>query len=339
MKYFLMFSGIGLMVVLLGYLKHPSSQITWMSRNYTMTLRGVSILTVIWAHVGACYGIRGIQFIAGIGVSLFIILSGYGLQLSVQTNGLNDYWKRRILHVMLPYWVVEGIGLLVSGRLKLRTYILDCMFIKPAIGPGWFMQYIIICYLLFYLATFAVQKTTPKVPKQLKKQLLYGAFLIWFVIDSLLFANPEMPFLKARQMLCFPFGVAIAGNKERFEVTADRPKSFFLGSGIGLLFMGITQFSVVKELPYLFQNVLSLLTVFPLAIAVLSLTKRHSWILNNWVFKQVGLVSFEIYLIHAFAMEILQPSLASFVSFLSVTILGVWLLHMVRRKGKEIWAI
>lgn len=49
------------------------------SRSQTGILKGVGILTVLWAHSGMNYGIGGIQWIAGIGVALFLIFSGYGL--------------------------------------------------------------------------------------------------------------------------------------------------------------------------------------------------------------------------------------------------------------------
>lgn len=146
-----------------------------------------------------------------------------------------------------------------------------------------------------------------------------------------------MPFLRARQMLCFPFGISMAKDKEAFEKEASKRGPFFWGSIIGLLFMGITQFPAVKELPYIIQNLLSLLTVFPLAIAVLTVTKRHLWLVNNWVMNQIGLVSFEIYLVHAFTMKNLQMSTPSFAAFLGVTTVGVWLLHMLIRKGNQIW--
>lgn len=38
---------------------------------------------IVWAHFGAKVGIGGIQFIAGVGVCLFLICSGYGLILKV----------------------------------------------------------------------------------------------------------------------------------------------------------------------------------------------------------------------------------------------------------------
>ena len=128
-------------------------------------------------------------------------------------------------------------------------------------------------------------------------------------------------------------------QREAFEKAVSKPVFFFLGGFIGLLFMGVTQLPVVKELPYIFQNTLSLFTIFPLAIAALTITKRHLWLVNNWVFEKIGQVSFEIYLVHAFTMEILQESLPSFFAFLGLTTVGVGLLHMLIRKGNQIWSI
>ena len=339
MKYFLLFSGIALTAGLLGYLRHPFYQISWMSRAYTTALKGFSILTIIWAHVGACYGINGIQFIAGIGVSLFIIFSGYGIQMSTESHGLKGYWRRRIVSIALPYWIVEAVGLFVTGQFTIKRYALDFFFVQPAMGSGWFMQYIMICYLLFFLVKLMVKKMNPHEPEKYERIVLYGLFLTWFVIDSMFFARPDMPFLRARQMLCFPFGVSVARNREAFEKAVSKPVFFFLGGFIGLLFMGVTQLPVVKELPYIFQNTLSLFTIFPLAIAALTITKRHLWLVNNWVFEKIGQVSFEIYLVHAFTMEILQESLPSFFAFLGLTTVGVGLLHMLIRKGNQIWSI
>jgi len=339
MKYFLLFSGIELTAVLLGYLKHPFSQIPWMSRNYTTALKGLSMLTILWSHVGACCGIRGIQFIGTVGVSLFIIFSGYGLQLSVKTNGLKNYWKRRVLHIMLPYWVVQGIGLMIRGERSCKVYMLDSVLIKPALGSGWFMQYIMICYLLFFLVKLTVIKIKPGEPDRVEKRMLYGLFLTWFVIDSLFFADPAMPFLKARQMLCFPFGVSIAKDRDAFEKMVSKHGVAFFGGVTGLLFMGITQLPAVKATPFIIQNALSLFTVFPLAIAMLNVTKSRIWLLNNWMLEQIGLVSFEIYLVHVFTMETIQASWSSLAFFLGITAVGVGLLHMLIRKGNQIWSI
>ena len=237
MKYFFAFSCAECLAVLLGFIIRPFAKIEWMSRDYTKTLKGASMLTVLWSHVGLYYGVRGIQFIGSVGLSLFIMFSGYGLQISVQKNGLKSFWIRRMKGVVLPYWIAEGIGLLAIGRFTIKRYLQTIAFIRPAMGPEWFMQYIMISYLIFFVVKYVISKKE----SWSEELLLYGGFLIWLVVDSVFFADPAMPFLKARQMLCFPFGVSLAKNRISFEKVIRKPTVALAGGGIGLGFMGITQ--------------------------------------------------------------------------------------------------
>lgn len=60
---------------------------------------------------------------------------------------------------------------------------------------------------------------------------LFGTFTIWFVLESVFFANPDMPFLRARQMLSFPAGVLLAVNKYKIERTLTRAKNILILTG------------------------------------------------------------------------------------------------------------
>lgn len=75
------------------------------------------------------------------------------------------------------------------------------------------MQYIVICYILFYSVKRVVNAGL------VKTQLVYifGMFSIWFIIESLFLREPNMPFLKARQMFAFPCGMFVAEYKDRVE--------------------------------------------------------------------------------------------------------------------------
>lgn len=76
----------------------------------------------------------------------------------------------------------------------------------------------------------------------------------------------------------------------------------------------------VKGLPYIVSNMLSLLTCFPLAIALLVLGKWGRFLENN-VLIFIGTISYEIYLVHAFTLNMVTPSLICIVAFLIITIL------------------
>lgn len=332
MKYFLTFSGIELFSILLGFIGQSREKIKWMSREYSIALKGASIMIILWSHVGITYGIQHIQFIGTVGVSLFIIFSGFGIQMSTESRGLEGYWRRRIVSIALPYWIVEAVGLFATGQFTIKRYVLDLLFIQPAMGPGWFMQYIMICYLIYYLICVFFKQNRDCRDVDGENIILYGAFLIWLVLDSLYFADPAMPFLKARQMLCFPFGVAIAKHRDKISELLDKQIVRMGGIIIGLVFMAITQLRAIKESMFLIQNLLSLLTVFPMAISVIAITKRWDWLLDNRVLTVMGLISFEVYLVHTFALSILQSSMVALGLFIITTIAGAYLLHPLRKE-------
>lgn len=316
MKYFVFLTVLIFVFYLLGFIKKPEKH-QWMDRNYTTAIKGFSILTVVWAHSGARLSTEGIQFIAGIGVALFLMCSGYGLEISYEKNGLKGFWRKRLLGVCLPFWVVELVGLIATGTFSIKVYLLDFCFLKPATGYGWFMGYIVICYLIFN----AVKKLVKD--SRMQTLVLFGAFAIWFVLDSVFFANPNMPFLRARQMLSFPVGVLLAMNKDKIEQTLTKTKNILILTGGGtacLLFMAITQLNAVKSLPYLVSNAMALLTCLPMAIGIMVFGKSFGGLFENKMLATTGMISYEIYLVHAFTLGMIKPSVVSVIVFVVVTI-------------------
>ena len=316
MKYFVLLTGLIFVCYLLGFIKKPEKY-QWMDRNYTTAIKGFSIWTVVWAHSGAMLSVGGIQFVAGIGVALFLMCSGYGLEISYEKNGLISFWKKRLLGVCLPFWIVELVGLLATGVFSIKTYLLDFCFLKSATSYGWFMTYIVICYLIFY----AVKRLIKDVKIQMLA--LFGAFAIWFVLESMFFANPDMPFLRAMQMLSFPVGVLLAANKNQIDRTLTKTKNILILTGGGtvcLLFMAITQLHAVKNLPYIVSNVMALLTCLPMAIGIMVFGKSFSGLFENKMLATTGMISYEIYLVHAFTLGMIKPSVVSVIAFVVVTV-------------------
>ena len=323
MKYFAFLTFLIFASYLLGFIKKPEKY-QWMDRNYTTVIKGFSILTVVWAHSGARLSVGGIQFIAGIGVALFLMCSGYGLEVSYEKNGLKGFWRKRLLGVCLPFWVVELVGMLAIGStFSIKTYLLDFCFLRPATAYGWFMGYIVICYLIFY----AVKKLVKD--SRTQTLVLFGAFAIWFVLESIFFANPDMPFLRARQMLSFPAGVLLAVNKEQIEQTLTKTKNILVLTGGGtvcLLFMAITQLNAVKSMPYIVSNAMALLTCLPMAIGIMAFGKSFGGLFENKMFLAMGTISYEVYLIHAYTLNFIENSYISIFCFIAGTLSVAWLL-------------
>lgn len=331
MKYFALLTFLIFASYLLGFIK-KLEKYQWMDRNYTTAIKGFSILTVVWAHSGAQLSVGGIQFIAGIGVALFLMCSGYGLEVSYEKNGLKGFWKKRLLGVCLPFWVVELVGLFATGTFTIKTYLLDFCFLKAATGYGWFMGYIVICYLIFYAVKRLIKD------RKMQMVVLFGAFGIWFVVDSVLFANPDMPFLRARQMLSFPAGVLLAINKDKIEQTLTKTKNILIltvGGTMCLLFMAITQLNVVKSLPYIVSNALALLTCLPIAIGIMAFGKSFGGLFENKMLAMTGTISYEIYLVHAFTVGMIKQSIISVFIFAVATYVLAYILYIGMRKVKN----
>lgn len=333
MKSFVFFTLVLLFGYLIGFIKYDrNKKHNWMDKDFTAAIKGFSILTVVWAHTGACLGINGIQFIAGVGVSLFLICSGYGLELSYEKNGLKDFWKKRILKVCIPFWIAELIGLIISGNWQPKRYFLDMFFIKSATGYGWFVGYIVICYIIFFFIQILSDKFKLINNKLLNIFLVFG---VWFLIEGIWFANPNMPFLKARQMFAFPLGMLIAVKREEIIKFKQITKLLIIIGGLltGLFFMAVTQIKFIKNLPYLLSNIMSLFTVLPISVSVLIIVLMLPKLIMNYEFSFIGKISYEIYLVHSFTLALVKNSFINISIFILVTLILSYIFHIFVIKG------
>lgn len=84
--------------------------------------------------------------------------------------------------------------------------------------------------------------------------------------------------------------------------------------------MAITQLNVVKNLPYLVSNAMALLTCLPVAIGIMVLGKSFGELFENRMLAMTGMISYEIYLVHAFTLGMIKPSAVSVIAFVVVTV-------------------
>lgn len=102
-----------------------------------------------------------------------------------------------------------------------------------------------------------------------------------------------------------------------------------------LLFMVITQLNAVKSLPYIVSNAMALLTCLPMAIGIIVFGKSFSGIFENKMLAMTGMISYEIYLVHAFTLGIIKQSMISVFIFVVVTYVLAYILHIGMRKVKN----
>ena len=131
-------------------------------------IKAVAIIFVIMSHTGVfpCGG--------AIGVHLFLIVSGYGIYCSLE-KGSDNYWRKRIKSVYLPYLFCTVIFLIARcflwGKLSFTTVIISLFgldFNCNADPTMWYISYIFMCYLIAW--------TIFKLIKRPSLAILFGIF-------------------------------------------------------------------------------------------------------------------------------------------------------------------
>lgn len=86
-----------------------------MNLKLTKMCKGIAIIFIVCCHAFG-HSFRYFTPLGGIGVTIFLILSGYGLQLSYQKNGINKYWGKRFIGVYIPFVITDVIYGLIFDR-------------------------------------------------------------------------------------------------------------------------------------------------------------------------------------------------------------------------------
>ena len=174
-------------------------------------MKAIAILMVIAGHILGNYFPANpyLCMILGTGgVTVFFMLSGYGLAASYKSKGITgSYWDRKIQKVMIPYWIVTLIFIFVKGYYTLdSTILLKNMFFvdfeRNLDGTMWYLSFLMIWYLLFWLIFRFEYSLVIKI-------LLLFVLGVWFFLNeqSPLFLDCAWQF--SRNALSFPIGVVL----------------------------------------------------------------------------------------------------------------------------------
>ena len=162
----------------------------------TNMLRGLAILMVMLMHSSCDLGLRCFTPLGGIGVSLFLLLSGYGLAESFKRKGLTDFWKNKFSKIWIPYIIVLIVLTFIA-----RSDVNWWQLLFEAVGINsrfWFVSFLLYNYLLFYVC----YKST--------RIYEYRYFLMGvFALCIFLFDNR----IRAEQALSFMSGVFLSDYK------------------------------------------------------------------------------------------------------------------------------
>lgn len=175
------------------------------SKEQTLLLKGIAILMVILGHMDyITWGGAG-------GVTIFLILSGYGIHESTRKNGIQHYWKKRLLKVWLPYVIVTVfvlIGKQISDIKRIIFSLIGLDFGIIADKSMWYISYIMLWYLGYYIIALVLKKRNDTTYNLL--------FIIFISLLPVLFKCLEMigvwPLSRGSTvyLFAFPLGIVLS---------------------------------------------------------------------------------------------------------------------------------
>ena len=263
-----------------------------LSKEHFLYVKGIAILIIIIAHIGNYSGKTWFTPLGGIGVAIFLFCSGYGLMISYHKNGLKNFWKKKFVSIYLPYVFVEIVATVfckysASGLLK------DLFFLQPLNPLGWYLQYLLFCYILFYFIT----KTIDCVKYR---------FVIWSFLAILSFVLCQN--LQAEQAISFLSGLLIAELRynDSLHYNGNIVLLGILLIGLSLGLLAVKQVHMIREANHYLITLLNLLLKSGAAAGILCITSE--WMLLKNVISWFGRLSYSLYLIHGYFLWIVRDA-------------------------------
>lgn len=266
------------------------------TKDTTSIFKGVAIMMIVMGHVGQLVPFsRPFTPLGAIGVALFLLCSGFGIEKSFQKIGRKDYWKKRIINVWLPYALIELLCVWHHPEVGIIGIIQDLLLIQPCHPFGWYMQSLFIWYILYYLTTFV------------SKKLQVAAFLLACIL-MICFWTP----LRAQNSLSFLIGILFARNEAKFLSFANWKSlivATILSGGVFLVRERVLRIEGFQDT--VGWNVFSLvyymiLATFFYIILIMVCKPANEKMLRG--FYMIGLISYEVYLVHGYTYAYLKTS-------------------------------
>jgi len=299
----LIFLAIFLLAALISIQKQESH---FLDHSQTTQLKGLAILLVVvghfWVHVS---NKPAIPVLGDYSVSLFLLLSGFGLTMSSKKRKTSfiDFFSHRLRKVIFPYWIITIIIIAMDFYLLNKTYSLKTILFT-LIGINfdlssrhldyvrWFITLLLFYYLAFYI--------TERYFSNIVANILL--FFISFLLVALRLVR-ILPFGEINQLVAFPIGSFLALHLNFFsQFVKDRYLRLIIGGTVLIILLSFTILLtdnnhnlLSKIINFLARNSLGI--VFCLfSIICVRIIGTFSYLSKFLIF--CGTISYELYLIH-----------------------------------------
>ncbi len=273
------------------------------SPDVVQELKGFAIIAIVLSHVGYFLFsdhrfLFPLSTLAGVGVDLFLLVSGFGLAASAlkKTRNPLDFYKRRMDKLFVPLWTALAIFFAADFFVLGKTYAVDTVvgsflgwfptadLYNDLNSPLWYITLIIFFYLVFPLL-FSSRR--PLVSSAL---VLAAGYAVHYVTLPLL---SGVAHLHELHLWAFPVGTALAGLMHGRQIGVIKHTALYYGVLLGLA-SGVGYLTLHSNIGMgvFWEQGTSILTA--LLVSAFFLIKKFE-VRLLYLF---GIFSYEIYLFH-----------------------------------------
>ena len=288
----------------------------FLCRQQTTVLRGMAAIIIAVFHVFIEWQLpRVVNVMGSISVALFLLLSGFGIHESYKTNGLKDYWHKKLKRIIIPYWLFLTVVTLFKGFPGWKPFLLDFCFIE---SEFWFIPYLMWCYLAYWI-----------IQRCFSRWLIPAFIIIGFI------ALNTLQQIEAEQSYSFFAGVLAS---QYIEQLRSKNKKFWWRVAIISFLIGFA-FLLLKEIPAvhaykgtLLYHYILLFIKLPLAIPFLLVPVFFRFFMQSRILYLAGISSLEIYLVHLPLMPYVEKNVLHFILFVVATALLTYIYYQINHK-------
>ncbi|HDR6821985.1 acyltransferase [Bacillus cereus] len=255
----------------------------YLNKNWSNQLKGIAIILVILGHL------QILSHAGAWGVAIFLIVSGFGLTQSYLKSGINNFFKKRVSKVLVPYSIVTLIWVVIDAFIGIKHSISSTILALIGINLNeefdksmWYITFILMWYIIFYITFKLIRNNRIRI-------IVLFVFSIMFYKFSSIFPSSVGVGL---YVLEFPIGVLLGLTYKRIiDIKINKLKiiqSILTICCFGLFFVLYTQFDSYKA--YLLESLFFALG----SISAFGMLSLYS--VKMKVIEWIGIISFEIYL-------------------------------------------
>ena len=278
------------------------------TRYRSTSAKGIAIIMIVVFHVGGEFNINITGPLGGIGVGIFAFLSGYGLQASYILNKGEFYWKKRFYSSICPYYLLELFNYILHFNMITKEDIIyDLLFYKPYYKYGWYMQFIIISYILFYFSMIISNYFK-------SKDCCNVIALVFFIIIVSIGLNERGCFVENRTMFFLIFLLGVLTKHFDLERLINSVEK-------GIIFIAFSFFLQVLSLYNGYDIYMIKLLIYTFyTVGIVCICANINFIKIIKSFSNAGKYSYFLYLVHGITIDLGILQIRYYGTFLYVLI-------------------